>query len=214
MILLDKQQFSISANPLGFYLILIGFLFDPIGTGSRDPVASSRFWWLNLPASDRYSFPGLTQTSLGKHELGPGGVLVVCRGGRSATDPGQGLHPNLTKHPICGPRARGEGKRKLSAQQLTHTDTRDPLRNAAPGSERSFPLIPYLHPSGPRVSRVSLSLWYHAWMCSSTSGAFQSLLAENEKFNASVCVLESEEDINTEKKRNKEFKMKFTNVFV
>lgn len=37
---------------------------------------------------------------LGKHELGPGGVLVV------RSDPGQEPHPNLTKHPIQGPRAR------------------------------------------------------------------------------------------------------------
>jgi len=56
-------------------------------------------------------------------------------------------------------------------------------------------------------------------MCSSAPGAFQSLLAENGKSNAYVCVCvcvgkESEEDINTERKRNKEFKKKFTNVFV
>ncbi len=116
--------------------------------------------------------------------------------------------------------SRGQ-EQERETEQLSDWNPADPARHPWPaqecsswlwpGSERSFPLIP---PSFRSESQVSLSLCYQAWTCSSTSGASESLLAENEKLNASMWERESEEDINTERKTNREFKMKFMNVFV
>lgn len=101
------------------------------------------------------------QDGLQENEPGPEEVPVVCRDGLSATEPGQGLHPNLTKHPIRRPRAREEEIKaplSLSTQKLWTTLSKSVtyagMRLLALTAGDLCPS--YLHPSVLRIGFRSL----------------------------------------------------------